>query len=447
MPPVHSKPDGVRTRAMVAAVAAMCIRRKKILAYHMLTEEAKHARQKKRERQPVRWATHVQRLRPSEFKQRYRLTLEAFAALVELIRPHVRPKNGIKAWCSKPESLPIELEVQLAATIRWLAGGAIADIALVYNVEIPTMYRFVWDIVDAINAALVITFPLNDETALKALSDGFRGRDKRTGELKAPGWFYGMVGAIDGVHFAMKNPGTQVQNPQAYYVFRKDDYALLCIAICDANMKFIFADFRQSPTTHDSLAFRQTELGAQIGNGAMPWPFFLNGDSAFIAGANMVTPTGVDADFDFLQSSKRVIIERAFGLLVKRWGILWRPIEVLFARRIPLITACMKLHNFCVDHRVPEPAFREAAGRCEVQPDEWRTPPRVNENGGPLDMLWTQGHMADADMSRDKTPANYRRQNELLAALPSWYRRPYSKGKGPARSYPKKPKRRVFKAH
>ena len=41
-------------------------------------------------------------------------------------------------------------------------------------------------------------------------------------------------------------------------------------------------------------------------------------------------------------------IECAFGMLVRRWGILWRPLGFAFERRSPLIGALMRLHNWCI---------------------------------------------------------------------------------------------------
>ena len=59
-------------------------------------------------------------------------------------------------------------------------------------------------------------------------------------------------------------------------------------------------------------------------------------------------------DFDYPQSSNRMAIECAFGILVQRWGVLWRPLRCRFDRRAPLIGACMRLHNFCIDRRIIE---------------------------------------------------------------------------------------------
>ncbi len=39
--------------------------------------------------------------------------------------------------------------------------------------------------------------------------------------------------------------------------------------------------------------------------------------------------------------------EQAFGILVARFGILWRPLRVDLCRVPRIISACMRLHNLC----------------------------------------------------------------------------------------------------
>ena len=65
----------------------------------------------------------------------------------------------------------------------------------------------------------------------------------------------------------------------------------------------------------------------------------------------MVTPSGDPAldDYDYFQSSNRMPIECAFGIIYQRWGVLWRPLRYRFDRRAPLVGACIRLHNFCID--------------------------------------------------------------------------------------------------
>jgi len=78
------------------------------------------------------------------------------------------------------------------------------------------------------------------------------------------------------------------------------------------------------------------------------------GDDAYAAGEVMAVPWpwggGDDRwqdSYNFYQSSFRVHSEQAFGMLVWRWGVFWRPLRVPFLKRPSLIRACFKLHNFC----------------------------------------------------------------------------------------------------
>ena len=65
----------------------------------------------------------------------------------------------------------------------------------------------------------------------------------------------GQIGALDGVHFPMKAPtSTDVPDPTWYHVERKDKYAILAMAICDAQRRFLWINMSQTPNTHDSLA-------------------------------------------------------------------------------------------------------------------------------------------------------------------------------------------------
>jgi hypothetical protein len=117
---------------------------------------------------------------------------------------------------------------------------------------------------------------------------------------------------------------------------------------------------------------------------------FINGDSAFNLGPGMMVPTNKEAttDFDFEQSSNRICIECAFGILVRRWGILWRPLEMKPKRRAPIIGACMRLHNFCIDKKI-DCDLKEKFGLTEIQPNRWARTPKFDKDGRPVGYLDT----------------------------------------------------------
>ena len=127
----------------------------------------------------------------------------------------------------------------------------------------------------------------------------------------------------------------------------------------------------------------------------------------------MIVPGG-NSDFDFYQSSNRMVIERAFGVLVRRWGVFWRPLEVAFDRRAPLIGAAMKLHNLCINLKI-DVSLQETGGATEIGVDRrgrrvYGVTPEFDEDGSPVEFLDTN------DTTPDDTGRSGRR-NELAAIL------------------------------
>jgi len=186
-----------------------------------------------------------------------------------------------------------------------------------------------------------------------------------------------------------------VENPSDYYVARKGKFAMLATAVCDAERRFTMWDFNVLPNAHDSQAWALTDLGKDVAAGRLDSRYFINGDSAYVSSDQMVVPYGKVAhtNFDFIQSSNRMCIECAFGILIRRWGILWRPLEVDFDRRAKVIGCCMRLHNFCIDGRITDACLAEMDGTyaVSVPPDaglepRWEKTP-VFKDGRPVQNL------------------------------------------------------------
>jgi hypothetical protein len=204
--------------------------------------------------------------------------------------------------------------VRLAIVLRFLAGGQTVDLATIYHVTRKEVYNTIWRGVDAINKELEMPEDLwDDPVKLGVMEAQFRSKSR------APSWV-GQVGAVDGCHFKTKNPGVKVPNPRDYFVARKAEYALLATAVCDNDRRFTYWDISCTPTTHDSTAWAQCSLGIRVAERGLPGPFFFNGDGAYSAGVHMVCPFNKTAhtDFDWVQSSNRMAIECAFGILIRR---------------------------------------------------------------------------------------------------------------------------------
>ena len=361
----------------------------------------------------------------AEFKLRYRVSWESFNKLLKILEPKLRVDNERQA-CNSRQGIPVELPTRLAIALRYFAGGDPLDLKLIYGVSKAFVMTCVWRAVDAINGCLDNAhFPLDDPAGLAALEADFAAASRG-------GFWRGQVGAIDGIHIRMQAPSSSdVNDPLSYHMSRKDIYALLCMAICDANRRFIWADISKAPQTHDSTAWSATELGQRIEKGDLPYPYFINGDAAFTLGPSMLTPSNNDPEldnYDFYQSSNRMAIECAFGILVRRWGVLWRPLRQEFSRRAPLVIALMHLHNFCIDERLASNSCDgEAEGMPDVQapiaqcqPGRFRRPPKFDKDGRPVQMLDTcRAHDEGAPTRRERQQAGIKvnRRNEMVQAI------------------------------
>lgn len=374
---------------------------------------------KYRDTSPFKWATHVERLTEVEFRKRYRLNHTSFIALLNKLRGHFEHKEGTKqAEGAKhaKNGVVIEAETQLAIALRFFAGGAYSDLALIYHVSSKYVFDCVWRVVDAVNAVFKAEFPIDNIEKLTILEAEFRAASR-------DGIWKGQVACLDGIHVSTLSPSNEdVMDPRRYHVSRKDKYALLCMALCDSARRFLWWDTSHSPSTHDNLAFSATPLGVRLANGHLPPDFFINGDAAFSLSNWMMTPSGRPEhdDFDFFQSSNRMHIECAFGVLVHRWGVLWRPLRVRFNRRASLLSALMHLHNFCIDCKLEvDGEVPISNGFAEVQPNRWQRAPVFDREGRPVKHLAKVLRGDEGD--RDKTE---RRDALVLAIKNAGLKRP-----------------------
>jgi hypothetical protein len=121
--------------------------------------------------------------------------------------------------------------------------------------------------------------------------------------------------------------------------------------------------------------------------GKLPEGFWIAADDAYENSNFCLTPyastaafTGMDAkdertemlkrdSYNFYQSSIRISIECAFGMLVKRWGIFWRTMTGTIAHNQLMILACMSLHNVIIDRGESDMSSRSDLMQIKRTPD------------------------------------------------------------------------------
>ena len=114
--------------------------------------------------------------------------------------------------------------------------------------------------------------------------------------------------------------------------------------MCDHNYEFLWMSCRTPGSTQDATALACSDLGQLFKNRTHPVILQLITEGLCIAADEaygdcelLATPWpgGGRGDewrdaYNFFQSSARMHIEQAFGQLVGRWRIFWRPLRMLF---------------------------------------------------------------------------------------------------------------------
>jgi hypothetical protein len=77
-------------------------------------------------------------------------------------------------------------------------------------------------------------------------------------------------------------------------------------------------------------------------------------------------------DFNFFHSSCRISVECCFGEIDLRWGILWRELNYALNVNCKIIDACMRLHNFIVEHRNEDESIFAESLDFEIFDDDCR---------------------------------------------------------------------------
>ena len=116
-------------------------------------------------------------------------------------------------------------------------------------------------------------------------------------------------------------------------------------------------------------------------------------------------PTQQDA-YNFYLSQIRITIERAFGILIHRWGVLCCWLLSMSILKVPSIVWClMRLHNFCVDNDSrhtcrpdmdDERAIHRAACRMKGKPRAVM----LNSRGTSDDLTGSGHHFRDTASAR-----------------------------------------------
>lgn len=213
-----------------------------------------------------------------------------------------------------------------------------------------------WPTIEALDELFKIGIDLDNDEFLQSLAEGFN--------IQSNGIFKDCIMAIDGLAVRTRQPYRSEVNATKDYRNRKGGFAIVVMAGCDSVGKFIMATANHSGSTNDIIAWQSSELFKAIELGRLDSRYFIIGDEAFTNDQQFLSPwpgRGIGKykdSFNYWLSHSRQVIERAFGMLTKRWGIFWRKFLFSFERWALVVQVCMKLHNYCIEKNEPPPLLR-----------------------------------------------------------------------------------------
>ena len=167
--------------------------------------------------------------------------------------------------------------------------------------------------------------------------------------------YHGHIGALDGLAVRIPIPKTSESDNPLGYLTRKGFAAVNAQVIVDGHDKCILCSVETMGPTHDSSAWEFTSLSKQWKSHPVVDPrthrvFWISLDDAYAATRNTCPPwpgTGLimrfpyrDAFNYYLSGGCRSGIERLFGQMYERWGLLWRPIR-FSSEKGPIFRLCL----------------------------------------------------------------------------------------------------------
>ena len=306
----------------------------------------------------LEWSNTIE---DSMFTRQFRLCRQDFYVVLQKIKP-ILGKDVQKAMNSSGSSVTPQL--MLLITLRILAGASYLDM-IHYHVHIDSVNKIFWNTVVAIHDAVDNINLAKTELDCKVLArDWAEIQNQRWGSYLAVGTIY----AGDGLVIETNQPSVRELRGRPISIFRnrKGFWGLIAQGFCDAYTRFAVFDVMWPGGTNDIVAYNMSDIRSKAkGNHFPSWATFVLDEAYSSLGGMHLTPYSVHQlrwakkkddgsyykllAFNNVLSSQRITIERAFGILVRRWGILWRPISYGLAKVSKIARVCAMLHNICVD--------------------------------------------------------------------------------------------------
>ncbi|XP_036144255.1 putative nuclease HARBI1 isoform X1 [Monomorium pharaonis] len=281
------------------------------------------------------------RMHEKTFQSHFRLTRGSFEIVRRAIGPMLEPKNKEGGHPNVP------LEKAILSTI-WLLSNqdSFREVSNLFDLSSSTTHKIFLNICGALCKIV------NEYLHWPNLAE-FQNKKQQFNNLRGPNDFPDVVCAVDGMHIEIPAPNV---DPKSYYN-RKGFHSIILQGICDAKCQFIDIFIGWPGATHDARVWRESPIGQALAEDPtlIPEGTHILGDSAYSLQPYLLTPFRDNGHLSRRQklynaklSSKRVVIEQAFGRLRSRFRRLkFLNMSLINEMKIVVVAVCV-LHNICI---------------------------------------------------------------------------------------------------
>jgi hypothetical protein len=256
---------------------------------------------------------------------------------------------------------PLSAEILLAATLRYLAGGSYIDISDLYQLPMRPQPYF-WKTIQAIDQVLDnIQLPKTSREWISLSEEWNEKMRKMIGKCYLPGTTL----ALDGLVIETRKPTEAEVNGNVLGNFnRKGYYGMVALSAVDVYGHFLYSELEYSGSTNDDKAILYSELYQRLMNNELPDHLHIVADDAFCAThPQIITPFSRKRlqraardralysklrSYNYLLSYQRCTVERAFGMLLRKFLLLTRKQYCDRDHLKIIFRVCCKLHNKCI---------------------------------------------------------------------------------------------------
>ena len=271
-----------------------------------------------------------------EFKGRMHMNVSTYEYLCNTLAPDLHREDTRLRL-----AIPVQVKVAVSIT-RLASGNSMQCIADLYRIGLSSSQLVVSQFCSAVKTHLLRKFIKCPTPAIM---------ERYTQEFQELHGIPYVVGAVDGSHI----PIVASRLHAADYYNRKGFYSILLQGVVCSKCLFWDFDIGWAGSMHDANLWGRTDIRQYCEAGKLS-PYALVGDAAYPCRPWMLAPFKGNKDglsreeyhWNYVQSSTRMCIERAFGMLKGRWRILLKRLDVHLKNVPDLVSTCLVMHNMCL---------------------------------------------------------------------------------------------------